>query len=899
MRFAVFGGVRAFDGDDEVDVGHARQRQVLAALVVEAGRTVPADGLVDRVWGDRPPRLARNTLNSYFSRLRALGVPVVAERGGYRVDIARAAVDANEFRDLVAAAAVAEDDEAAAALLGRALDMSQEEALAGIDTLWADALREDLGRLRFTARLDLNDIELRRRRHTQILPQLDELIAEHPLDERLSGQTMLALYRAGRQARAIAEYERIRTRLGTELGVDPSPPLQAVYQRILTGDADVGVAVTPVPRQLPTASPSFVGRTDLLAQLDGLAAGGAQVVSGIGGVGKTWLVLQWAGRNVEHFPDGQLYVDLHGFGPGEPMSPDAALLGFLLALGMDAAVIPADGQSRAALYRSMTAGRRLLVVLDNAADTAQVTPLLPGAGGGAVLITSRNRLTGLVASHGARLALVDVLSDGDARDLLARQVSATRLAAEAEAVDDLVRHCAGLPLALGILAARAVTEPDLPLSELADELREHTLDGFDAGEIDLTLRAVFSSSLRPLPADAVELFTLLGSAPGRDTSLAAAAALAGRTASATRNILRRLENANLVVRTPAQRYRMHDLVRLYARELPAPTLPEALLRVVDFYRMSIWHSDEALRATHSLAALQPLVEGVVPVRPSTLEEALAWFDTEHDCLLAAGEVAADQGRPAALVDILMKSSEFRVRRGRFFEWTDLGLRAIEVADRSGDDVLTLTAQRLFASNAILGGDPASTIDVLGEALATAERLADPSQLAHTHHVFAGAWEFLGDHTRSVEHNLRVLALIDPADKPMLFCRASTALAFCRARLGAIDEAAADLERSVAVARENGFVSEEANAVGQLAWIDRRRGNLEQAIERFEWVVDTAGRIGNVQLAAQYLVEMAECHRELDDVERARAAWSRALLFYSGQPRGRVIERIEEGLATLA
>lgn len=222
MRFAVFGGVRAFDGDDEVDVGHARQRQVLAALVVEAGRTVPGDGLVDRVWGDRPPRLARNTLNSYFSRLRALGVPVVAERGGYRVDIARAAVDANEFRDLVAAAAVAEDDEAAAALLGRALDMSQEEALAGIDTLWADVLREDLGRLRFTARLDLNDIELRRRRHTQILPQLDELIAEHPLDERLSGQTMLALYRAGRQARAIAEYERIRTRLGTELGVDPS-----------------------------------------------------------------------------------------------------------------------------------------------------------------------------------------------------------------------------------------------------------------------------------------------------------------------------------------------------------------------------------------------------------------------------------------------------------------------------------------------------------------------------------------------------------------------------------------------------------------------------------------------------------------------------------------------------
>ena len=895
LRFTVFGGVRAFDGDDEVDVGHARQRHVLAALVVEAGRSVSADALIDRVWGERPPRLARGTLHSYFSRLRSAGVPVVAERGGYFVDVAPESVDATEFRNLIDAAADAEDDKAAAVLLSRALELSAEEALPGIDSEWAVLVRQEFARLRFTARLDLNDVELRRRRHSQILPQLEELLAAYPLDERLSGQTMLALYRAGRQARAIAEHGRIRTRLATELGVDPSPQLQAVYQRILTGEADIAAAVT-VPRQLPAAAPYFVGRADLLAQLDALTDGGTRVVSGIGGVGKTWLALQWAGRNLEHFPDGQLYVDLHGFGPGEPMSPDAALLGFLQALGVESAVIPADRQSRAALYRSTTAGRRLLVVLDNAVDTAQVAPLLPG--GGSVLVTSRNRLAGLVTAHGARPILVDVLDDADARDLFARQLDPQRLTEQA--LDDLVEHCAGLPLALGIVAARVVTQPDLPLSELADELRDQTsrLDGLDTGEIDLSLRAVFSSSLRSLPPDAVELFTLLGFAPGPDISVAAAAALAGVKVPAVRNLVRRLENASLIARTPDHRYRMHDLVRLQARELPAPNLAAALLRVVDFYRMSVWRCDVAMRANHSLRPLKPLTLGVDPVEPSTLDEAMAWFDAEHDCLLAAGELAADRGWSEALTDLLAKSSEFRVRRGRFVEWFALGRRAIELADRTGDVDSAITTRRMFASDAILGGDPASTVDFLDEALAMAEKLDDISQMAHTRHVLAGAWEYLGDNEKSIEHNLRALELVDPEDKPLLFCRASTALAFCRIRIGAIDEAVADLERSVAVARANDLVSEEANAVGQLAWIDNSRGATRQATERMQWAVDTAARIGNVHLEAMFCADLGEWYRTLGDVERARAIWSRGLARYRSLPRDRFVDRMEAGLGGL-
>ncbi|MFC0542485.1 AfsR/SARP family transcriptional regulator [Kutzneria chonburiensis] len=895
LRFTVFGGVRAFDGDDEVDVGHARQRHVLAALVVDAGRSVPADALVDRVWGERPPRLARGTLHSYFSRLRSVGVPVVAERGGYFVDIAPESVDANEFRDLIDAAADARDDQAAAVLLRRALELSAEEALPGVDSEWAVLLREEFARLRFTARLDLNDIELRRRRHSQILPQLEELLAVYPLDERLSGQTMLALYRAGRQAKAIAEHGRIRTRLATELGVDPSPQLQAIYQQILTGEADIAAAVA-VPRQLPTAAPSFVGRADLLAQLDELRAGGTRVLSGIGGVGKTWLALQWAGRNLEHFPDGQLYVDLHGFGPGEPMSPDAALLGFLQGLGVDSAVIPADRQSRAALYRSTTAGRRLLVVLDNAGDTAQVAPLLPG--GGSALVTSRNRLAGLVTSHGARPVLVDVLDDAEARDLFVRQLDSPRLSEPA--LDDLVEHCAGLPLALGIVAARAVTQPDLPLSELADELRDQAsrLDGLDSGEIDLSLRAVFSSSLRSLPPDAVELFTLLGSAPGPDISVAAAAALAGVKIPAVRNLLRQLENASLIARTPHHRYRMHDLVRLHARELSSPNLSTALLRVFDFYRLSVWRADLAMRPTATLTALEPLTSGVEPAEPSTLDEAVAWFDAEHDCLLAAAELAADHDWCQPLVDLLLKSTDFRVRRGRCAEWLDLGRRAIVVADRAGDDLAALKTRRLFASDAILGGTPASAVEVLDEALATAERLGDTVEIAHTQHVLAGAWEYLGDDKKSVEHNLKALALADPDEHPLFFCRVSTALAHCRGRLGAMDEAAADLARSVAVAREHELVSEEANAVGHLAWLDRERGDLAGALTRYEWVVDTATRIGNISLAASYLAFVGECRRDLGDVEQARAAWSRGLDLYRTLPKDGFSAIMTDGLATL-
>jgi hypothetical protein len=602
-------------------------------------------------------------------------VTITWQSTGYRLTVDEQAVDVHRFRDLTRRTRDTECDDDAIALAERALSLWRGEPFGALDHPWFTAQRASLARQRHATRLDLTDRRLRRGDHAALLADLADEAATHAWDERIAGQLMLALHRSGRPSEALQTYQHIRRRLADELGTDPCAALQELHQRILTADpalatTSVGTpqttttatVVTPpvthpvVPRQLPAPPAPFVGRraeldhltTTLLTGGPGSAANPAVcVVSGVGGVGKTWLALHWAHHNAERFPDGQLHVNLRGFDPsGEPLTPQAVLHGFLTALGVDADAVPTDLDARTGLYRSLLADRRMLVVADNAADTTQVTPLLPAGPSCAVLVTSRNRLPGLATAHGAHLVSLDVMSECEARALQLRHLDGLRLGTEPAAAADLLSVCAGLPLALSITAARAAQHPTFPLAGLAGELREthHRLDALDAGDPHANLRTVLSWSCHALDPRARRVFALLGLAEGPDVGLPAAAALTGLTVGQTRGVLRTLENASLVRQHAPGRYRMHDLVGLHAAEqaeqqLTTDARTSAARRLVDFYLHTASAADHLMYPHREVVRLDPPSDGHRPQPLADTAAALRWFDTERACLAATVELA--------------------------------------------------------------------------------------------------------------------------------------------------------------------------------------------------------------------------------------------------------------------
>ncbi len=505
VEFRLLGPMQVRVGGHLVDIGAARQRCVLAVLLLDANRPVSADQLVERVWGDGPlPDHPRKAAQVYVSLLRRAlarveGVSITRHSGGYLIDVDEHRVDVYEFHTLIGQAHAAGQDADAITLYERALGLWHGEALSALDTPWVNTARGTLEKERQAAERDLTDLQLRHGRHGALLARLSAWAEQHPLDERLAGQLMLALHRSGRQADALHHYRQLREHLADELGADPSHSLQRLHQQILANDPALapptrpdegapritepgpGPRITVAPRQLPPGIGHFTGRAGALRTLDTLAArvggpGGAvviPVIDGTAGIGKTALAVHWAHRQADRFPDGQLYVNLRGFDPtGSPAEASSVIRGFLTALGVPPPQVPPDLEEQAGLYRSLLAGRRMLIVLDNASDPEQVGPLLPGSAGCLVLVTSRNRLTSLIALQGAHPVTLDLLTLDEARDLLAQRLGAERAAAEPGAVDDLIELCARLPLALNITAARAATNPGVPLATLAGQLTE-------------------------------------------------------------------------------------------------------------------------------------------------------------------------------------------------------------------------------------------------------------------------------------------------------------------------------------------------------------------------------------------------------------------------------------------
>jgi DNA-binding SARP family transcriptional activator len=593
MEFGVLGSVEVWLDGSPVDAGHSRQRAVLAVLLLATGRAVPAEVLIDRIWGERPPQSVRNVLYGYVARLKALvtsgqdpGVMLSRRPGGYLLRAGPDQVDLGRFRRLVADAAVAGDDERAGAALGEAVRLWRGPALAGLDSLWLNSMRATLELDRARAMLDLNDIRLRRGEHAALAGELAAQAAASPADERLIGQLMLVLYRCGQQAEALRWFEQTKHYLARELGADPSPPLGALHQQILDADPSLAAPRATIragarPRELPTDVPAFTGRVAELAELDRLlgppaiaaspsraSAAVISVVSGTAGAGKTALAIHWAHRAAGQFPDGQLYVNLRGYDPATPMTAADALAGFLGALGVPSQDIPPDEGRRAARYRSLLADQRMLVVLDNASRADQVRPLLPGTPGCAVVVTSRDALAGLVARDGAARLELDLLPRDDAVALLTKLMG-EQAHTDPDATVELARQCARLPLALRVAAELAAARPRVPLrdlvADLADERRR--LDLLDvAGDPRSAVRAVFSWSTGQLSDESARMFRLLGLHLGPDISVPAAASLAAIADAEARRLLAELARAHLIVEHVPGRYALHDLLRAYAAE---------------------------------------------------------------------------------------------------------------------------------------------------------------------------------------------------------------------------------------------------------------------------------------------------------------------------------------------
>ncbi|MFJ5264401.1 BTAD domain-containing putative transcriptional regulator [Streptomyces sp. NPDC088387] len=721
LRFGVLGPVRAWRGDEPIGTGSPQQRALLAALLLREGRTATAAELIDALWGEEPPSQALAALRTYASRLRKVLDPdvLVSESGGYAIRaVGEGALDLAVAQDLATEAEKARhggDLGHARDVLGRALALWDGEPLAGVPGPYADAQRVRLEEWRLQLLESRLDMDLEQGCHAEAVSELTALTAEHPLRERLRELLMLALYRSGRQAEALAVYADTRRLLAEELGVDPRPGLRELQERILRADPGLAEpsappaepAAAPVrPAQLPASVSDFTGRAGFVHELSevlGSADGRVMAVSalaGIGGVGKTTLAVHVAHRARAAFPDGQLYVDLQGAGP-RAAEPETVLGAFLRALGTPDTAIPDSLEERAALYRSVLDGRRVLVLLDNARDAAQVRPLLPGTEGCAALITARVRMVDLAGAH---LVDLDVMSPDEALSLFTKIVGAERVVSERDAALDVVAACGFLPLAIRIaasrLAARRTWTVSVLAAKLADERRR--LDELQAG--DLAVKATFELGYGQLERAQARAFRLLGLADGPDVSLAAAAAVLGLPVEDAEDLLESLVDTSLLESAAPGRYRLHDLVRLYARSCAerdegAGERAAAMSRLLDFYLATAAEVYAIERPGDRLVDHLARTE-YAGLRFADAPAALDWLYSEAAPLLACVRQAAGTDRLRRAVDLLWAAKDLTESGANSHQY-ETTARAMCGATRAAGDVRAEGRARTTLTNVLL------------------------------------------------------------------------------------------------------------------------------------------------------------------------------------------------------
>ncbi|WP_410593133.1 BTAD domain-containing putative transcriptional regulator [Amycolatopsis sp. lyj-23] len=846
-RLQLLGPVQLFHGDDPVPIGGPGVRGLLALLALRPGKVVGLDEIIDALWGHDPPATVRTIVHGNVSHLRRVlreldGPRILTTPPGYRLEIDPDRIDVHRARTLLDRASLA-TPEVAAALLAEALALWQGPALGGVpDSLRAPEL-EDLRRAVHGARVDA-DLELGR--HAELIVELSPIVRADPLAERTAGQLMRALYHAGRRGDALELYRTVSRATLRTLGVEPGAELRWLHERVLNDDLPARDVVVPAAvgeaakaiSQLPAAVPSLAGRAEELAWLDGLV-GRAEagqttiaVVTGTAGVGKSTLVVWWAHRVAARFPDGVLFASLRGFDPHHPpLEPAELLTQFLLGLGVETAKVPELLHERVALYRSLIAGRRMLVLLDDARTAEQVRPLLPPSARTMTVVTSRSRLDGLAVSNAAQQRVLGTLAPDDAVALI------EELAGPASLNHALARLCGYLPLALRIAGARLSAGAQRTAEELVDELgNERTrLAGLQVYGADDSVRAAFDVSFRGLPGEVAETFLQLGAVPGVLVGPHVLAAAGQITVAEARRRLRALAAHNLIAETERDVFVPHDLVRLYLRELAEQELTdkerdEVLGWTVRYYQAV---ADRARRRLGPVA--DPLdfsgvlTDDAMPPLPG-FAEAHAWFAAEWPNLLAVLDAAYGAGRHDDVWRLARLGHTYRVACPLLDEWTrmaDLGVAAAEAAgDVAGQCWLRLARCEI-----------ALTFELPGFGLADAERAAELSaarpdeRLRTSVDLHLGrALSRLGEHEKAVE---RLAEAVANAPDVVLRGQALSSCAQAEKRAGRLADALVHQRAGLRIDRELGDDDRVVVSLDKLAELSLRAGDHEAA-ERYAW-----------------------------------------------------------------
>lgn len=886
MRLRILGPLEIWQGDRHVPIPAPKQRALLAALVLRANQTVSTDELIERIWGDHPPQSARLTLQGYVLRLRRIlqghggQSMIVTQPSGYQLSIQPEALDLHHFDRLISdadQAAEIEDLEAEARHLRAALELWRGQPLADVDS---DSLRREEG-ARLTERWAQTverriDVDLRRGNHAELIAELSTLVAAYPLRERLRTQLMLALYRSGRQAEALGVYRDARRALVNELGVEPGPELRRMEQAILAADPALD-QVTPAERSAPRPSadhrphtlapdvPDFVGREAEIEQLMGwLAPDSANTrpvvcaLAGMPGVGKTSLAMRVAHQLADRYPDGRIYLDLAGFS-GHPVEPSVALERLLRLLGVWGTHLPEGAEHRAELLRDRLHGRRVLLVLDNAVNEAQIRQLIPGEADCSVLVTSRNRLLGLEGSH---LIDLDVLDDESGIELLGRIVGPQRALAEREAARTLVDRCGGLPLAVRICGARLGARPAWTLTKLADRLADERqrLDQLAAG--DLEVRSSIALSYSVLSTGGRHAFEALAVLDVPDVPLWTVAVLLDQPVDAVEDLVDGLVDAHLLqvsARDAAGQYRYHchDLVRLFAREQADQRLPQAE-RAEALVRAATACLELVEEACAHLPARTPRLTRPERDRdasggwPASLTPAVAaltaapvqWLEAERRTLLAVVEHAAAVGRPDLCWRLAAALRDWQDKHG----WRDDWRRCHQVALRA-----------LAAHPESTGGEAEANVRYGLGLLAAAQDRYDEAYEQFT----------------LVVHECRVLGDVAATG------RALNALGDVHHMVGRFDEAARCFEEALTAFEKTEDRTGQAQTLLNIGLIHRDQGRRRECLDHLDRSLAAFRALGDRFGEANVLLFRGAGHREWGALAEAEADARGAIELFAG------------------
>ena len=935
LRIDLLGPLVVRQGDTPIEPGPLRQQALLAVLALRANRVCTAEELFDAVWGDRPPATGLKVLPTYIYRIRkALPVGDLLERtrDGYVLRLPPDVLDVSRFDTAVRAGNYTE-----------ALELFRGEPLSGLPGHYLATHRQRLVEQRYKALSDRIDVDLASGRHADVVPDLVTAVADRPLDERLAGQLMLALYAGGRQAEALTVYTSTRDILVDQLGVEPGPELRATHQRILRNESAAG----PTRDELPYQDAAFVGRDEELAAIVAALAPAERsappvvAVDGMGGAGKTALAIRAARQLADVYPDGLLYLSLHGHTPGrEPLAPQTALDHLLTSIGVKPERIPRDLDAQAALWRSEVSGRRVLLVLDDAASSQLIAPLLPGAPSCAVLVTSRRQLTGIDTAQRVPLGVLDTQ---DAMTLLAELVGRERAVAVPEATRELVERCGHLPLAIRIAGARLRHRPTWTVEHLNRRLQTHAgLDEFKAD--GRALRSTFAMSYEQLSPQQQEMFRTLSLLPGRDLDRYGAGALADLPPQEAEPLLEELLDANLLLQPAPDRFQFHDLLREYASNLNQHGEVDrqaAVGRLLEYY-LQTGH-----RAISLLSKVQYIdISDRAPVdgpELPTSKDGLAWGDLESGNILTALEQVADgsAGRSADEQSWLIAGSFARyfhernqVRQRNFL--LELGLAA---ARRLGDAEAQARLQLRLANSIKVQEGPLRSIALVRDALdllpvdgnavlrvellnglAQLLRLVDPGDEAIAAHTAAlELAHFLGDermkthammelaitegarreHQKALETYRLTLAMARAADERSLQPHLLNGIAESYNELGRPREAVEAVQESQEIAAALGMRYSRMDSLCQLGAAHRLLGEYDQAIEVLERSLAMSLELADVFGIDEARLQLGRTYLAAGQLSESRAQFEAVVTSAQESHRGRIAARGLDGLAACA